>query len=92
MTSLDGVIWLGASDLDEKGYWRWRSDNALMSIQSMMIESSVKWDMSSGEPSDTSGTQNCLIWWSSYNNLWDYECSQESEYMCEVKIYPGVYM
>ena len=51
--------WLGATDSVSENTWRWRSDNALMSIGSSIVESGVNW--TSGQPG-VSGFYNYLLW------------------------------
>ena len=78
------MIWLGATDEDEEGVWRWKSDNALMSIGNMIVEGSVKW-RSSSDP-ETNTNQNCLLWRWNVNNLLHYYCFFPRYYVCEINI------
>ena len=66
-----GYFWLGGSDREVEGEWRWESN-------AEQIDMNKFWE--SGEP-NSSGDQDCLCMWSS--GFIDYFCSFRLPFVCE---------
>ncbi len=73
--------WLGITDLEKEGAWRFKSDNAVMSNISYMFNYiGIKW--SAGRPLANT-YYNCLYWSNFENKFWDGYCSSQYSYYCE---------
>jgi len=76
-------VWIGGSDIEEKGVWKWTD--------------CTPWEdmfWAPGQPDNYNNNQDCLtqVLLSSFNNgalnrMWDdYYCSREIEFLCSTKI------
>ena len=75
-----GRYWIGLSDIDNEGEWKWTDGTGLIRYN--------KWK--SGQPNDWHDDQDCVAileghyWTSHYNAEWnDLKCSINLGYICE---------
>ena len=67
-----GVYWVGASDSEVEGQWRW------------VDASSVTADVwSSGEPNNGGGNEDCATVYSNSKKMNDARCSRQFGYICQ---------
>ena len=70
--------WLGGSDIEEEGIWKWAD--------------CAPWDFTfwnPGEPNNVGGIQDCLQYDHSHAGWDDTECTHEKFFVCSKKICPG---
>ena len=83
IASYYNYYWMGATDVDSEGTWKWRSDSLVMSIGRSMVESTISWY--SGEPNDANRNEDCVeLWRYTTLTLNDDACSSSAYYVCEI--------
>ena len=70
----------GATDVTVEGEWRWQSDNALLSIGTVIYNSAINWHAAE---LDGGTAQNCLAIGYSLQYYGDVPCSSLSLFICE---------
>ncbi|XP_073672044.1 C-type lectin domain family 4 member M-like isoform X2 [Paramisgurnus dabryanus] len=72
ISNMSGVVWIGLSDSDEEGKWKWVDNTTL---------NSGFWK--AGEPSNLT-TENCVV---NQLSLWsDYKCNGQFKGICEKEL------
>jgi hypothetical protein len=74
---VDVHFWLGLTDKDTEGVWRWYESNRIAPY--------LGWD--SNEPNDVAGAEDCAVLsWSNRNGWVDVPCANNYRALCEKKI------
>ncbi len=79
----DDYIWIGATDEQQVGMWRWLLDSTIARNGSDLIESGVYWQ--EGYPRVNTGL-NLMLWYSGWGAVYDYSYFAWGFYhVCEQK-------
>ncbi|KAK7493739.1 hypothetical protein BaRGS_00015068, partial [Batillaria attramentaria] len=71
-----GGYYTGGTDRYQEGRWVWESDRTRITYS----------DWNSGEPNDSKGDEDCLLYWYHWN---DVPCTRDFNYVCEVRVCPS---
>ena len=74
------TYYAGSTDLAVDGFWRWETDNSLLSINNSLINSVMSWRGT--EPNGGTG-ENCAAIESSLREYVDIICGRSELYICE---------
>ena len=74
-SGLTGDYWLGASDIDHEGLFRWKESQLPLSYS----------NFPSGEPNNANGNQDCLVvgFKDSSNEWYDRDCDEGYGIVCQ---------
>ncbi|BFZ21559.1 hypothetical protein BsWGS_24598 [Bradybaena similaris] len=70
--------WVGCDDIQQEGTFIWKEDGRRLTAAE---KSAV---FGAGEPNDHLGAEDCMTYHSDWLGLWDYNCSYEHFYACEM--------
>ena len=72
----DGEVWVGGSDSDVEGIWRWSADDSVLDF--------TVWY--TNQPDNNGGNGDCMAIITNWDNNWDdMECLLKREFFCQNK-------